>query len=127
MFTANEPAINLDIPIDFNSENITRVSNAEYYPGTDNEGFLNVPVWQQVYEEINDSDSVLLCVAEDTGGEALAGPIFDAANPTYVQIVDPDHAISAHLTLLMCHRPHESMKKAESFALVKAPIPKPTQ
>ncbi len=54
-----------------------------------------MPVWQQVYEEINDPNFVLICVAEDTGGEAVAGPIFDAANPTYVQVVDVDHAISS--------------------------------
>jgi len=52
-------------------------------------------VWQHVYEEINDPDFVLLCVAEDTGGEAVAGPIFDAANPTYIQIIDEDHIISS--------------------------------
>ena len=54
-----------------------------------------MPVWQQVYEEINDPDFVLICVAEDTGGEAVAGPIFDAANPTYVQVVDEDHLVSS--------------------------------
>jgi len=54
-----------------------------------------VPVWQQVYEEINDPNFVLICVAEDTGGEAAAGPIFDAANPTYVQVIDQDHIVSS--------------------------------
>ncbi len=54
-----------------------------------------MPVWQRLYEEINDPDFVLICVAEDTGGEAVAGPIFDAANPTYVQIVDEDHLVSS--------------------------------
>ena len=54
-----------------------------------------MPVWQQVYEEINDPNFVLLCVAEDTGGEAAAGPIFDAANPTYIQIIDENHIISS--------------------------------
>ncbi len=54
-----------------------------------------MPVWQRVYEEINDPDFVLICVAEDTGGEAAAGPIFDAANPTYVQVIDTDHIISS--------------------------------
>lgn len=53
-----------------------------------------MPVWQQVYEEINDPDFVILCAAEDTGGEAVAGPIFDAANPTYIQVVDENHIIS---------------------------------
>ena len=54
-----------------------------------------MPVWQQVYEEINDPNFVIICVAEDTGGEAVAGPIFDAANSTFIQIVDEDHLISS--------------------------------
>lgn len=54
-----------------------------------------MPVWQRVYEEIDDPDFVLICVAEDTGGEAVAGPIFDAANPTYVQVIDENHLISS--------------------------------
>lgn len=54
-----------------------------------------MPVWQRIYEEINDPDFVLISVAEDTGGEAVAGPIFDAANPTYIQIVDDNHLISS--------------------------------
>ena len=54
-----------------------------------------MPVWQQVFEEINDPNFVLICVAEDTGGEAAAGPIFDAANPTFVQVIDQDHIISS--------------------------------
>ena len=54
-----------------------------------------MPVWQQVYEEINDPNFVILCVAEDTGGEAAAGPIFDEAKPTYIQIIDEDHVISS--------------------------------
>jgi hypothetical protein len=54
-----------------------------------------VPVWQRIYEEINDPNFVIVCAAEDTGGEAAAGPIFDDANPTYIQVVDPDHIISS--------------------------------
>ena len=56
---------------------------------------MDVPVWQRIYEEINDPDFVLICVAEDTGGEAAAGPIFDAAAPTYVQGIDENHLISS--------------------------------
>lgn len=52
-------------------------------------------MWQQVYEEINDPNFVILCAAQDVGGEAVAGPIFDAANPTYIQVVDQDHVISS--------------------------------
>jgi len=51
-------------------------------------------VWQRLYEEINDPNFVILCAAEDTGGEAVAGPIFDAANPTYIQVVDENHIVS---------------------------------
>lgn len=54
-----------------------------------------MPVWQQVYEEINDPNFVILCAAQDVGGEAAAGPIFDAANPTYIQVIDTDHVISS--------------------------------
>jgi hypothetical protein len=54
-----------------------------------------VPVWQRIYEEINDPDFVIICAAQDVGGEASAGPIFDAANPTYIQVVDENHLISS--------------------------------
>lgn len=54
-----------------------------------------MPVWQRIYEEINDPNFVILCAAQDTGGEAVAGPIFDAANATFIQVVDPDHIISS--------------------------------
>lgn len=54
-----------------------------------------MPVWQQVYEEINDPNFVMICVAEDTGGEAAAGPIFDAAKPTFIQVIDENHIVSS--------------------------------
>ena len=54
-----------------------------------------MPVWQRLYEDIDDPDFEILCVAEDTGGEAVAGPIFDAASPTYIQVVDEDHLVSS--------------------------------
>ena len=56
---------------------------------------LDVPVWQRIYEEIDDPNFILICAAQDTGGEAAAGPIFDEASPTYVQVVDEDHIISS--------------------------------
>jgi hypothetical protein len=48
-----------------------------------------------LYEDIDDPNFVIICAAEDTGGEAVAGPIFDAASPTYIQVVDEDHLISS--------------------------------
>ena len=55
---------------------------------------MDVPVWQRIYEQIDDPNFVLISAAQDTGGEAVAGPIFDAAGATYVQVVDEDHAVS---------------------------------
>ncbi|MCH5377116.1 MAG: thioredoxin family protein [Planctomycetes bacterium] len=52
-------------------------------------------MWQRLYEEINDPNFVIICAAEDTGGEAVAGPIFDAATPTYIQVVDENHIVSS--------------------------------
>jgi hypothetical protein len=54
-----------------------------------------VPVWQSIYEEINDPNFVIISAAQDTGGEEAAGPIFDKANVTYTAIVDVNHTISS--------------------------------
>lgn len=54
-----------------------------------------MPVWQRILEDINDPNFVIISAAQDTGGEAVAGPIFDAAKPTYVQIVDENHIVSS--------------------------------
>jgi hypothetical protein len=51
-------------------------------------------VWQALYEEINDPNFEIICVAEDTQGEEAAGEFFDVANASYVCIVDPNHMIS---------------------------------
>lgn len=53
-----------------------------------------MPVWQSIYQELNDPNFVIISAAQDTGGEAVAGPIFDAAGAEYVQIVDVNHTIS---------------------------------
>jgi len=61
-------------------------------------------VWQRIYEELHeelsDPNFVIISAAQDTGGEAVVGPIFDAANTTYVQIVDVDHTISTVFNFL---------------------------
>jgi hypothetical protein len=54
-----------------------------------------VSVWQSLYEELNDPNFVIISAAQDTGGEAVAGPIFDQAKASYVQIVDVNHRISS--------------------------------
>ena len=55
---------------------------------------LDVPEWQAFYEE-HGEDFELISVAEDTGGEAAAGQIFDDADVSYTAIIDEDHTISS--------------------------------
>lgn len=59
-----------------------------------------MPVWQSVYEEIDDPNFVIISAAQDTGGEAAAGSVFDAAKVTYTAIVDVDHTISTLFNLV---------------------------
>jgi len=61
-----------------------------------------VPVWQVIYEELKAEypDFEIISAAQDTGGEADAGPIFDAADVSYVSIVDVNHHISALYNLV---------------------------
>jgi len=58
-----------------------------------------VSVWQSIYKELyetlDDPNFVIISAAQDTGGEAVAGPVFDAAGAEYVQIVDVNHTISS--------------------------------
>ena len=54
-----------------------------------------MPVWQSIYEELNDPNFVIISAAQDTGGEAVAGPIFDEAKTSYIEIVDSNHTISS--------------------------------
>lgn len=48
-----------------------------------------------MYEELEGSNFELVAVAQDTGGEAAAGPFYDAAKATYTTLVDPRHTVSA--------------------------------
>ncbi len=63
-----------------------------------------MPVWQRIYEdlqkELGDPNFVIISAAQDTGGEAVVGPIFDAAGTTYIQIVDTNHTISTVFNFL---------------------------
>ena len=63
-----------------------------------------MPVWQRIYEalheELDDPNFVIISAAQDTAGETIVGPIFDAAKASYVQIVDLDHTISAAFNFL---------------------------
>lgn len=61
-----------------------------------------MPVWQVIYEELKADypDFEIISAAQDTGGEADAGPIFDAADVSYVSIIDVNHHISALYNLV---------------------------
>lgn len=63
---------------------------------------MDVPVWQVIYEELKADypDFEIISVAQDTGGEADAGPIFDAAEVSYTTIIDVNHHISALYNLV---------------------------
>ena len=56
---------------------------------------LDVPAWQPIYEELKKKNFELISVAEDTAGEAAAGPILDAAKVTYTTLIDTKHRISS--------------------------------
>ncbi|HIA47600.1 MAG TPA: hypothetical protein EYN96_06440 [Candidatus Hydrogenedentes bacterium] len=57
-------------------------------------------MWQTIYEDLKDQNFELISAAQDTGGEAKAGPIFDRANVTYTAIVDVNHTISSLFNLV---------------------------
>jgi len=59
-----------------------------------------VPVWQSIYEELKSENFEIISFAQDTGGEAAAGPIFDAGNVTYTTVIDVNHHISALYNLV---------------------------
>jgi len=55
---------------------------------------LDVAAWQPIYAELKAKNFEILSFAEDTAGEAAAGPILDAAKPTYTTVIDTKHVIS---------------------------------
>jgi len=59
-----------------------------------------VPVWQSIYEDINDPNFVIISAAQDTGGEAAAGSVFDDAKVTYTALIDTNHTISSLFNLV---------------------------
>jgi peroxiredoxin len=56
---------------------------------------FDVKNWEPIYQRLKDHGFEIISVAEDSGGEAAAGPTFDSAHVSFVTIVDPNHTISA--------------------------------
>lgn len=57
-------------------------------------------MWQSLYEELKAQNFEIISAAQDTGGEAAAGTIFDKANVTYTAIIDVNHTISSLYNLV---------------------------
>ena len=55
---------------------------------------FDVAKWQTIYEELNDPNFEIICVAEDTQGAAVAKEWFVNANATYKCVIDTTHKIS---------------------------------
>ena len=55
---------------------------------------MDLPVWQKLYEELQDQNFVIIAVAMDSRGvSAVRGPI-TKAKTTYVSLIDRDHVVS---------------------------------
>ena len=50
-------------------------------------------MWQKAYEDLKNHNFVIVAVAEDT--PEAARPFIEAATPTYVSLIDPDHHVAA--------------------------------
>lgn len=48
-----------------------------------------------MYEELKGQNFEIVAAAQDTGGEAAAGPWYDAARATFTTLVDATHAVSS--------------------------------
>ena len=59
-------------------------------------------MWQVIYEELQaqNPNFEIISFAQDSGGEADAGPIFDDGNVSYTAIIDQNHTISALYNLV---------------------------
>jgi peroxiredoxin len=55
---------------------------------------FDVREWEPIYQRLKDRGFEIISVAEDSGGEAAAGPTFDSAHVSFVTIIDPEHTIS---------------------------------
>ncbi|MBL9123293.1 MAG: TlpA family protein disulfide reductase [Planctomycetaceae bacterium] len=51
--------------------------------------------WQKVYEELRDKNFEIVAAAQDSDGEAAAGPSYDRAKATFTTLIDPEHTVSS--------------------------------
>jgi hypothetical protein len=55
---------------------------------------LDLPVWQQLFDSLNNNNFMIVAVAEDSDPEA-ARPWIEQAKPSYWSLVDTEHRVSA--------------------------------
>ena len=53
-----------------------------------------MPVWQQLYSELKDSNFMVVAVAEESRGTDHARPWIEQAKSSYWQLIDTDHRLS---------------------------------
>jgi hypothetical protein len=51
-------------------------------------------VWQALYEELRGEGFEIIAAAQDSGGEAAAGPYYDEAQVTFTALIDAGHALT---------------------------------
>ncbi len=55
---------------------------------------MDLPVWQALYEELQEKNFVVVAVAFDTGGAAAVEQWIRAATPTYPCLIDEHHVVA---------------------------------
>ncbi len=55
---------------------------------------MDLPVWQQLFDSLNNPNFMVVAVAQDSEAEA-ARPWIEQAKPTYWSLIDTEHRVSA--------------------------------
>jgi hypothetical protein len=53
-----------------------------------------LPVWQDMYESVKDHDFIVIAVAQESRGEETAREFIEAADPSYVCLIDEQHQVA---------------------------------
>lgn len=53
-----------------------------------------MPVWQEMYESVKDNDFIVIAVAQESRGAETAREFIEAADPSYVCLIDEQHQIA---------------------------------
>lgn len=61
---------------------------------------FDLPVWQELHEELSGQGVEIVTVALDVNGADAAGPFIDAAAPTHPALIDAEHSLDAKLGIV---------------------------